>query len=164
MLLALKKRLNSWIFRLRHLRQVDFFGTAINLAHLPTTRGPFRFHKGVMIVEPGARLSIGSNVYIGHFCNIRCMESISIGNDVKFAQFVSVVDHDYDFTKSLDFAEMKTSAIEIGDGSWLGANSVVLRGVKLGARTIVAAGAVVTKSFPGRCVVAGSPARVIKTF
>ena len=42
-------------------------------------------------------------------------------------------------------------------------NSVILPGVKLGTRTIVAAGSVVTKSFPeGYCVIAGSPAKIIR--
>lgn len=53
--------------------------------------------------------------------------------------------------------------IHIGEGCWIGMNSVVLPGVTLGARTIVAAGAVVTKSFPeGNAVIGGVPAKVIK--
>ena len=51
----------------------------------------------------------------------------------------------------------------IGEKCWIGMNSVILPGVKLGDHTIVAAGAVVTKSFPqGHIVVAGVPARIIK--
>ena len=51
----------------------------------------------------------------------------------------------------------------IGHYSWIGMNSVILPGVILGTRTIVAAGSVVTKSFPqGFCVIGGSPARIIK--
>lgn len=51
----------------------------------------------------------------------------------------------------------------IGDYSWIGMNSVVTAGVTLGPRTIVAAGAVVTKSFPeGFCILAGVPAKVVK--
>lgn len=51
----------------------------------------------------------------------------------------------------------------IGAYCWLGANSIVLPGVRLGPHTVVGAGAVVTKSFPdGWCVVAGNPARLIR--
>jgi hypothetical protein len=54
--------------------------------------------------------------------------------------------------------------IVLGEGCWIGMNSVVLPGVQLGPRTIVAAGAVVSKSYPeGRVVLAGVPARVVKT-
>ncbi len=66
--------------------------------------------------------------------------------------------HDlYDQRKSFD------KKVVIGDYSWVGMNSVILPGVKLGTRTIVAAGSVVTKSFPeGYCVIAGSPAKIIR--
>ena len=51
----------------------------------------------------------------------------------------------------------------IGDYSWIGMNSIILPGVKLGKRTVVAAGAVITKSFPeGFCVLAGNPAKIVK--
>jgi len=53
--------------------------------------------------------------------------------------------------------------VDIGDDCWLGANVIVLPGVKLGKHTIVGAGSVVTKSFEdGFCVIAGVPARVIR--
>lgn len=52
----------------------------------------------------------------------------------------------------------------IGEKCWIGMNSVILPGVVLGPSTIVGAGSVVTKSFPdGFCVVAGSPARVVRS-
>ena len=58
---------------------------------------------------------------------------------------------------------MTKEKVKICDYSWAGMNSVILPGVKLGTRTIVAAGSVVTKSFPeGYCVIAGSPAKIIR--
>lgn len=55
--------------------------------------------------------------------------------------------------------------VVIGERCWIGMNAVVLPGVVLGNYTIVAAGAVVTKSFPeGQQIIGGSPARVLKNF
>lgn len=45
---------------------------------------------------------------------------------------------------------------------WLGANVMVLKGVKIGARSIIGAGSVVTRDIPSDCIAAGNPARVIK--
>lgn len=54
--------------------------------------------------------------------------------------------------------------ITLGESCWIGMNSTILPGVTLGPRTIVGAGSVVTKSFPdGNCVIAGNPAKVIRT-
>ncbi len=51
----------------------------------------------------------------------------------------------------------------IGDNCWIGMNSVVLPGVKLGEKTIVGAGSVITKSYEeGHCIIAGNPAKIIK--
>ena len=56
----------------------------------------------------------------------------------------------------------KNEPIEIGDNCWISANAVILPGVKLGNHVVVAAGAVVTKSFSDNCLIGGVSARVIK--
>lgn len=50
----------------------------------------------------------------------------------------------------------------MGDRVWIGAGAIILGGVKIESDSVVAAGAVVTKNVPSKCVVAGVPARVIK--
>lgn len=58
---------------------------------------------------------------------------------------------------------IRTSPVEIGDDAFIGANSIILKGVNLGDRVIVAAGSVIFRgSYPSDCLVAGNPARVIK--
>lgn len=55
-----------------------------------------------------------------------------------------------------------SSPVKLGNDVWIGANSTVLKGVEIGNRTIVAAGSVVTKSFPSDVLVAGNPAKIVK--
>lgn len=91
---------------------------------------------------------IGAKVIIGKGCRIAAGTGFITAN------------HDYaDITKNASGRE-----IVLGDSCWVGMNAVLLPGVHLGPHTMVGAGSVVTKSFPeGYCVVAGNPARVIKT-
>lgn len=94
-------------------------------------------------------------------CYIQGAGTIRIGNYVQFGPNVGVLSANHDL---YDQRKYNTAPIVIGDYSWLGMGSTVLAGVTLGPRTIVAAGAVVTKSFPeGFCVLAGVPAKVVKT-
>lgn len=53
--------------------------------------------------------------------------------------------------------------VEIGEDCWIGANSLVLKGVKIGDRSVVAAGSVVTANVSDDCVVAGNPARIVRS-
>ena len=69
------------------------------------------------------------------------------------------MNHDiYDYTKYV-----AGKPVVIGDNCWLAANAVILPEVELGPHTIVAAGAVVTKSYPeGNCILAGVPAKIVE--
>jgi acetyltransferase-like isoleucine patch superfamily enzyme len=60
--------------------------------------------------------------------------------------------------------KLETAAVKIGDNVWIGMNAVILKGVTIGENSVVAAGAVVTKSVAPNTVVAGNPAVQVKTF
>lgn len=52
--------------------------------------------------------------------------------------------------------------VTIEDDVWIGANCQILKGVTIGARTVIGAGSVVTKSIPADCIAAGNPCKVLK--
>jgi hypothetical protein len=88
---------------------------------------------------------------------------IVIGRGTMMAPNVGIITTNHD-VRDVNRHEAPRDVV-IGPGCWLGMNSVILPGVHLGERTVVAAGAVVTHSFPdGRCVLAGNPARLLRTF
>jgi len=58
--------------------------------------------------------------------------------------------------------EIVRKPVEIGDGAWVGARVIILPGVRIGARAVVAAGAVVTRDVPSGVIVGGIPARPLK--
>jgi acetyltransferase-like isoleucine patch superfamily enzyme len=60
--------------------------------------------------------------------------------------------------------KLKTAPVKIGDNVWIGMNAVILKGVTIGENSVVAAGAVVTKSIPANTIAAGNPAVTVKKF
>ena len=120
---------------------------------------------GAVYVESGAELSIGNNVGMSS-TRIWAHDSVAIGDNVKIGACVLVTDTD---AHPMDYMARRTSnegtksaPIVIEDDVWVGAHSIILKGVTIGARSIIGAGSVVTKSIPADCVAAGNPCRVIK--
>ncbi len=95
-------------------------------------------------------------------CYFQAIGKITIGHGTYIAPNVGLITANHDFT-NLD-NHLPPKSIVLGENCWIGMNSVILPGVELGNNTVVGAGSVVTKSFPdGRCVIAGNPAKIIKT-
>lgn len=109
------------------------------------------------------------DVVIGHHTRIGLSNTIigpvTIGSHVNLAQGITVTALNHNFSetgKRIDEQGVSTTPVVIGDDVWIGTNAVVLPGVTIGSRCVVAAGAVVTKDVPDGCVVAGVPAKIIK--
>jgi acetyltransferase-like isoleucine patch superfamily enzyme len=110
------------------------------------------------------RVVIGNNVYINRFTFIDASEYVEIGNGTMIGPQCYITDHDHGTSLNRSLAEQAliTDPVHIGQGVWIGAGATVLKGITLGDQSVVAAGAVVTKSVPERAMVAGVPARVIR--
>lgn len=93
-------------------------------------------------------------------CYIQGINKIYIGDNTIFAPGVKIISANHD-KKELSNHDKTTNPIVIGKNCWLGVNSVILPGVELGDNVIVAAGAVVSKSFPGNVILGGVPAKII---
>jgi acetyltransferase-like isoleucine patch superfamily enzyme len=90
---------------------------------------------------------------------------VTIGSHVNLAQGITVtaLNHNFaDTSKRIDEQGVNTMPVTIEDDVWIGANAVVLPGVRIGTHAVVAAGAIVTKDVPPHSLVAGVPAKVIK--
>ena len=112
----------------------------------------------------GARLTIGDRSQLGQ--NARLAGTITIGNDVVMGPDVVMMatSHEYsriDLPINLQGAKPE-KPISIGNDCWVGTRVIILPGVSLGDHSIVAAGAVVTKSFPPYSIIGGIPAKIIK--
>ena len=122
--------------------------------------------QGAIYLEKGASLKIGNNVGMSS-TRMWVHDSVTIGDNVKVGACVLITDTD---AHPLDYLARRTSndgtksaPIVIEDDVWVGAHSIILKGVTIGARSIIGAGSVVTKNIPADCVAAGNPCKVIKT-
>lgn len=131
------------------------------------------------------KVTIGNDTFIGA-SQLICAQEIVIGSNVLIAWGCTIVDHNshsirwserredvrlwhegllsgYNAaatTKNWEIVPM--SPVHIADKSWIGFNSIILKGINIGEGAVVGAGAVVTKDVPAWTVVAGNPAHIIR--
>lgn len=126
----------------------------------------------------GGRIRIGKDCFIGPGSRIWSGAEVTIGDHVLIAHNVSIMDnltHPFDHLQRREHfdaiytrghprdIDLDDKPVRIGDDAWIGAHSIVLRGVTIGDRAIVGAGSVVTRDVPADAIVAGNPARVLRT-
>ncbi|MDH5510805.1 MAG: acyltransferase [Nitrospinota bacterium] len=114
----------------------------------------------------GEGIEMGSNCWVGVKSVLASGRGgIYMGDNVLIGPNATIVTGDHDFmdteTPSVD-QEYICKPVTIGDNAWIGANAVILGGVTIGERCVVAAGSVVTKDVPPFTVVGGVPAKVIR--
>ncbi len=115
---------------------------------------------------PRAGIHVGRQSLIGEYTVIRGQGGVHIGDRVYTSPFCQIlaVNHVFD-DPGRPFIEQGITAegIEIEDDVWLGAGAIITDGVRIGRGAVVAAGSVVTEDVPAHRVVAGVPAKVVRT-
>lgn len=110
----------------------------------------------------GKNITLGKHVFINSGCHFQDQGGITVGDGALIGHNVVLATLNHDFVPGRR-GTMRPAPIVIGKNVWLGANVTVVPGVTIGDGAVVAAGAVVTRDVPVNAVVAGVPARVIKT-
>lgn len=119
----------------------------------------FESKRFAYISSQGGNLKIGDHVFLNQNVSITCLNQIDIGDRVLIANNVVIVDHDHDYLNGVGY---NTSPVRIGNDVWIGANTIILKGVHIGDGSVIAAGSVVTKDVNTDTLVAGTPAREVK--
>lgn len=122
------------------------------------------FHHDVYILS-GLNTDLGDGVFVNRGATLDDRGSITVGDHTMIAAGAILTTHGHildDFSKPLPFGGRTMAPITIGSNSVVGYNAVVMPGVSIGDRVIVAANSVVTKDIPDRWVVGGIPASKIK--
>lgn len=124
------------------------------------------------LISDGGKIIIGDNTIINKNTIIRSMNLVQIGKYCDIASDCAIQDHN---SRSLDYKERRkymltgkfdekvlNSPVVIGNDVWIGRRVVVLKGVKVGDRAILATNAVITKDVPSSSIAAGNPAKIVK--
>ena len=123
--------------------------------------------RSVVITGIG-NLILGKNVSLHRWSYLSADGGLVIGDDVAIGHGTTILTTEHTFKNKsipIKYQPIEKIPVKIGSNVWIGCNVTVLAGVTIGSRSVVGAGAVVTKSFPeGSVILAGVPARVIKSF
>ena len=142
------------------------------------TIGSYFKMSGTLCSQYHGKIEIGDHCLVGPNCIVGAVDSVKLGNYVRVSINVTIIDnnnhpvnpYDRKIMNSVDYSsEFRTwkyavaRPIVIHDNVWIGRNSIINKGVTIGENSIVAAGSIVTKDVPANCIVAGNPARVVKS-
>ena len=98
----------------------------------------------------GGSLNVGNNCFINCNSFITVLGKTTIGNNCMIGPGVMIFDHDHDYKAlgGISSGKMISGEITIGDNVWIGANSVILKGTKIGDNCVIAAGCVISGTIP----------------
>lgn len=139
-------------------------GTGIGSGSLRNLLGLYQ--RTIIVARYGGKIFIGENVGISG-STIYAMKEITIGNNCQIGANCKIVDNDFhSLNANENYSTNNESIIKkpvyIGDNCFIGMNSIILKGTRLGNNVIVGAGSIVCGLFPDNVVIAGNPARIIK--
>jgi acetyltransferase-like isoleucine patch superfamily enzyme len=144
---------------------VDISGNNIDIGRCFTAIGEpgQRVQVGVWGRQAGqGRVRIGDCVLMSPGSRISASDEIVLGDGVMMANGSYITDSDWHTVYDRTARAEDATPVHIGDNVWLGDHATVLKGVTIGANSVVAARAVVTRDVPANVVVAGNPAQVVK--
>ncbi|GMM51058.1 acetyltransferase [Starmerella bacillaris] len=160
-----EKTTDYGLIRLKDFKNVDEFAEE-RRKHLKDILGATEndvWMEPPFYVDYGINIKVGKNFYANFNCTILDCSIVSIGDNVMLGPNVSLITASHPLEAHHRNSSIETaSPIIIEDSVWIGANALVLPGVRIGTGAVVAAGAVVSKDVPPHTVVGGVPAKVIK--
>lgn len=147
--------------------KITFSGGGISIDSHPLSNLSGLYQRTIIVARYGGKIEIGEHCGISG-STIYSWESVKIGNYTRIGANCKIIDNDFHPVeleyrhKGLNKDYTRRKPIEIGDDCFIGANSIILKGTKLGNNVIVGAGSVVHGTWPDNCVIAGNPAKLVK--
>ena len=136
-------------------RLLRFFGAGI---------GKHVVIRGGLLVLERFDFTIGNDAYIGDGCTFDCSAPLRLGDKIFMAYGVTLVTGTHAIgPRGCRAGAFELHGVTVGDGCWIGAHAIILPGVHIGDGVVVGAGSVVTRDVAPNTVVAGNPARLVRS-
>ncbi|WNZ23580.1 sugar O-acetyltransferase [Leptolyngbya sp. NK1-12] len=119
-------------------------------------------------MQPPFFCDYGTNIFLGKRCffNFNCVVldvcRVTIGDYTLFGPAVQIYTATHPFEAELRRSQEFAKPIEIGSDVWVGGGAIICPGVRIGSRSVIGAGSVVTRDIPADVFAAGNPCRVIR--
>jgi acetyltransferase-like isoleucine patch superfamily enzyme len=138
-----------------------------NSSSIRTTASSLYGRVKLRTFERGAKIIIGDNVGLNGTSITARSKAITIGDGTIIAPNVIIVDSDFHAqwppdNRLVNPGFESDEDVIIGENVWIGMNSIILKGAKIGDNSIIGAGSIVTDVIPPNCVAIGNPAKLIK--
>ena len=155
-------RVRRLIQRLNAMDRTDIEGITALAKVLLTCRGDFLLNPP-FYCDYGYNIEVGDNCLINYNCTFIDVAKIKLGNFCLLGPNVSIYTAGHPIHPAPRNGNYTYGVgVELGDNVWVGGNTVICPGVKIGSNSVIGAGSVATKDIPAWTVAAGNPCRVIR--
>ncbi|MFO0825206.1 MAG: sugar O-acetyltransferase [Gemmataceae bacterium] len=110
----------------------------------------------------GSNIQLGERVFFNFNCIVLDVCEVKIGDFTLFGPAVQIYTATHPMNSELRRKQEFAKPIEIGSDVWVGGGAIICPGVKIGSRSVIGAGSVVTRDIPDGVFAAGNPCRVIR--
>jgi len=110
----------------------------------------------------GSNIELGERVFFNFNCVVLDVCAVRIGSMTLFGPAVQIYTAMHPMNAERRRTQEYGKPVEVGDDVWVGGGAIILPGVRIGPRSVIGAGSVVTRDIPQRVFAAGNPCRVIR--
>ena len=161
-LVAARERARDLCWDLNATREADDETRRRILHELCALGGDSVWMQPPFYCDYGSHIELGERVFFNFNCVVLDVCSVRVGSFTLFGPAVQIYTAMHPLDAELRRREEYGKPVEIGSDVWIGGGAIILPGVRIGSRTVIGAGSVVTRDVPGDVFAAGNPCRVIR--
>ena len=162
-LVAARARARELCWALNATRETELEGRRALLRQLLARGGDSVWMQPPFFCDYGSNIELGERVFFNYNCVVLDVCPVRIGDFTLFGPAVQILTATHPLDAGLRRSRELGKPIDIGSDVWVGGGALILAGVRIGSRTVIGAGSVVTRDVPEGVLAAGNPCRVVRS-